>query len=200
MNNIPLSIIFILTVSTYLLIKIDLSKTLNVFLTTFVATGALVYIPSMKFVNWIYDRRFVFLLELRASDKGVKLYKFPIEAWKNVEVKKGELFKASCDNKDVFVCQRFLENDFVAYGTWRGSASSLELLRDKEKILEVRNKLEEMAKRGMSLRARFLSIVRGSVNEIAQEMAKESEKDLLFCGEKIDEIIEEQLEESEIYE
>ncbi|PTD94137.1 hypothetical protein C9439_03575 [archaeon SCG-AAA382B04] len=199
-NQLPLFFLFSFLIATYVLLKYHLSKTLSVFLLTYTITGSVVIYPSKKLVDWIYTRNYTYLIELRATDEGIRVFKFPNEAWKEVKVKKGELFKAQNIEKDVFFCQTFNKNSFVTTGTWRGSISGVELLKQQEKIEEVRGSLEKMARDGLAVRTRLLSIVRGAVNKIARELAQETEKDVLYKGEEIKKAVEEEIEEAKVNE
>lgn len=197
-DSTPLILVFSLFISVYVLLSYRLSKELGIALLAFTITGSLSYFPSKKLVEWLHNKRYFYLLELRAVEEGIGLYKYPMSAWKDIEVEEGDLFEPKA-RENVKVCQYFDKENKVAFGTWRGSCSDLELLRNIEKIKEMRDSLEEMAQKGLVTRTRLKSIVRGSINRVVREMVKETEEELLFSGEEIKEVVKEEMEKSGIY-
>ncbi|OKY77467.1 MAG: hypothetical protein BTN85_2118 [Candidatus Methanohalarchaeum thermophilum] len=85
----------------------------------------------------------------------------------------------------LLICRTYDPVEQTATGTWKASANDLELLRNKEKIRDLREKLEEQAKKGLKVRALLPSLVRNSVNEIASDLIKSIEEEAIYNGEKI---------------
>ncbi len=197
-NSIPLLVISSLFISSYIYLRYSFSKPIMVFLFTFIVSGSILAWPSKKLIEWVFREEVIYLLELGVEKNGIRLFKFPLDAWKKVDVVEGSLFETKNDER-VFVCKRFNEKDFEASGSWRGSLNDIELLREKEKISELRDSLEDMAREGLVTRTKITSIVRGAINHLGQKMVVEAEKDLLFSGEEIQEVVEEELRKSDIY-
>ncbi|OKY77466.1 MAG: hypothetical protein BTN85_2117 [Candidatus Methanohalarchaeum thermophilum] len=63
----------------YLLVALISAKVSNpswvkVFLLTSLISSGIAYLPSKKLVNWLYDRQRIFLLQLKAEEKGIRLW------------------------------------------------------------------------------------------------------------------------------
>ncbi|WGI16948.1 hypothetical protein [Methanonatronarchaeum sp. AMET-Sl] len=82
-----------------------------------------------------------------------------------------------------------------AKGTWRGSVSDIELLRNKEQIQEIHDKLTKMAQKGLKTRIRMPSMVRDAVNQITMEMASHIEKQSIYNGEIVNQVVEKTIKE-----
>lgn len=176
------------------------SRYFKVFLVTLLVTGVVAYVPAKKLVNWIYSEPRTLLLQLKAEqeDDEIKLWEFTPRLWEKVEVVEGSLNTAKIKDGDLYICRSFDPVTLEARGTWRGSVSDLELIRNREKIREIRNELENLAKQGIRTRIQVTSIVRRAVNQIIAKIASSIEEETLHKGEEIKKSINKEVKEIDL--
>lgn len=188
-NRMPLLILFLSVITLYCSITLGWDQRIQVFLATFLATGLIAYIPSKKLVDWIHEERYLYMLELKAEDGGIGIWRFHPGQWKEIEIINGKLHEEKVDKGRLYVCREFDESGMEAKGTWMGSASDLEFLREKKKIEDTRKRLESLASESVELRASMLSIVREAIDRVGAKMAQEFEKGTLYQGEEIGKVV-----------
>jgi len=177
------------------LTHLSLSRQVKVFLATLLLGSAIAYFPSKRLVDWIYNQPRILLFEIKAEKDEVKLWEFTPRLWEKVEVTEGSLHTVSTKKGEAYVCNKFIPTKNEAIGTWIGSANDLELIQEREKIEEVRNRLEDLAKQGLRTRIQVSSIVREAVNKIISKLAVSLEKEVVYNGEQIQESIDQALKE-----
>lgn len=156
------------------------------------------YIPSVKLVRWLYSPNNRYLVDLDTDDDGFALWELSPSAWDNLAVEEGELHKLPNTKSPAYTCQGFDPETNAAEGTWRGSASDLEMLREKERIAEIRGQLETMAQRGISLRMRSGSIVRQALSQIVTDLVAQYEGITIPHGERVEQAVEDALDDYDL--
>lgn len=161
----------------------------EVVLWTAILGSPFAYILSARAVDMLYDPFGVLLVDLDAREAGVAIYNIPQKRWQEIEVLEGQLYQANSSRTVYFGKNYDMENKTIE-GTWRGSASDLELLREQEKVDEIRGQLEDFAKRGFTVHVRRSTIVRSAVRDISMAVIRSLESNIVFGGERIDEAVE----------
>lgn len=161
--------------------------------------GALImYAPAKRLVNWLYDPNVIYMVELKAEGDEIALWKFFPQQFQNLKVLENSLDQFTSAEGEIYVCREYDPDNNVAWGTWRGSLSGLELMKAKDKIKEIRGSLEKEAKKGMRVNIQRGSIVRKALNKILGEFAQEYESATIYGGELIEEAMNEVIEEKNL--
>ncbi|WP_335999367.1 hypothetical protein [Halorientalis halophila] len=161
------------------------------------AAVAIGYAPAMKIVDYLYSPDGTYLVDIDARDNGFALYRLSPEKWERLEIEKGELYRLKT-SADAYACRQYWPDYDVALGTWRGSASDLELLEERERIDEIRTTLEQQAQEGLSIRTRMGSIVRTAVRGIVNDLVGQYEGTAVHKGERIEEAVQDALTDHDI--
>ncbi len=177
----------------FALSRFELSTSVKVALVTVAAVGLLGWTPASRIVDWLYTPAVVHLLVLKAEGGGVRLYRLPAGTWRNVEVVEGELYRDE-EAPGLYVARTFNPVELTATGTWRGSLSDIELLRNEEKIREVRENLEARAKAGEELRIRFSAAVRTEVQRRARHILEVLEERVIAGDGSLEDFLSQQLD------
>lgn len=157
-------------------------------------TALAAYPYARLVVNYLYRPDYRWLLDLDARDNEIAVWKVPPETFREIELR-GELEELHqlTAMEPTYECRDYDPDELEADGTWRASASDIELLAEQERIDEVRTDLEDLAKEGLSLRIKQSGIVRTALRDIINSFIGAFEADAVFDGEKIDEAIEKSL-------
>jgi len=161
------------------------------------AAIALGYAPAMRLVDWLYSPGGTYLVDIDARDNGFALYRLSPEKWEKLSVESGELYRLKT-SADAYACRQYWPDYDVCIGTWRGSASDLELLEERERIDEIRTTLEQQAQEGLSIRTRMGSIVRTAVRGIVNDLVSQYEGTAVHKGERIEQAVQEALNDHDI--
>lgn len=153
--------------------------------------------PATKIVSWIYDPPEVWLLELDARETDIALYKLTPQQFADMTVVHDDLYRLS-GLVEVWACRAYVEDRNTAIGTWMGSASDMELVRERERINEIRETLEDEAKRGVRLRMQLSSIVRDAVNRITNDFITTYEGEVIYSGDRIGDAVDEAMDDYEL--
>jgi hypothetical protein len=88
-------------------------------------------------------------------------------------------------SEQVYEVEQYNPDENKAVGTWRGSATGLDLVEHREAVHEVRGDLEDLAREGLAIRAKQSSIVRGAVSDIVMEFVADFEDQSTYSGDNI---------------
>jgi hypothetical protein len=179
--------------------KVTLTKPVKVLLVGLTGGLVLGYLPSAKIVEWLHSPNWVYLLEVDAREDDFALWKLSPEQFADLDVLHGELHRLSATD-EVWEAQAYVPDRNSAIGTWRGSASDMELIADRERIDELRGTLEEQAQEGMSIRIKVGAIVRSAVNDIVHDIVGQYEGITIHRGEQVENSVQEALEDYDLLE
>lgn len=152
------------------------------------------YLPAKKIISWLKTIRWIFLLVVKEGGDGIELWTFTPDAWADVELVDGNLYQLNAI-VECYEATDFEEETMEVEATWRGSARPLELVAERERIGEIRETLEDRAKRFISLRMRVGSIVRTATESIVNDLISSYEAKGVHRGESIEKAVNEALEE-----
>lgn len=180
------------------LLGVDLSipRWTRLFGVTFLVAAGIAYIPAARIVRWLYRPAYTFLVQLDAEDSDMAIWALPPTVWREIEVTDGELFPLQAA-VPAWECRHYEPEENVATGTWRGSASDLELIQERGRIKEIRGVLEDLAKEGLGYRVMQSGIVRGAVRSVVLSFIETFERDAVYDGEEIRQAVDETLGEWE---
>jgi hypothetical protein len=176
---------------------VRLTKQMKVLLVGLTGGALLGYLPSAKIVEWLYSPNWVYLLEVDARTDDFALWKLSPEQFDDLDVLHGELHRLSA-TAEVWEAQAYVPDRNSAIGTWRGSASNMELLEERERIDELRETLEAEAQQGMSIRIKVGAIVRSAVNDIVHDIVGQYEGITIHRGEQVENSVQEALEDYDL--
>lgn len=150
------------------------------------------YAPASRIVAWLFSPDFTYLVDLDARDNELAIWQLPPKAWRELEVSEGELYRVRA-TVPAWECKGYDPEENSALGTWRGSASDLELIEDRERIDEIRGILEDLAKEGLTIRVKQSGIIRDSVRGIVMSFIEGFESESLYDGDEIEKSVEKAL-------
>jgi hypothetical protein len=177
-------------------LDIQVSRQVKLFAGVTAVAAVIAYAPAARIVAWLYRPSYTYLLELDASDSDVAVWALPPTRWQELEVEEGELFPLQA-SVPAWECQAYDPETNSATGTWRGSASDLELMRERGRIAEIRGTLEDLAKEGLGYRVMQSGIVRAAVRSVVMSFVEAFERDAVYDGDEIRRAIDQTLEEWE---
>jgi hypothetical protein len=178
---------------------VEIGTRLKVIVFAGLGGAVLVWVPGSRLVKWLYSPDWRYLLEIDARDTEIALYKLSPQAFGRLSVVEGELFQLDGE-QPVYECRQFDPEQLRAVGTWRGSASDLELIEERERIDEIRRTLEDEAQKGLSIRMKVGSIVRTAVNSITRDMLAEVEGATIYQGSQVEDTVRAAMEEYDVRE
>jgi len=171
----------------------DIPRRLKLAFYAFVAAAVLGYPAAVRIVDYLYRPEHTYLVGFNAEKDEIGVWKLPPSSWRDLEITEGELYSLQAAHP-AWECRSFDPDELQAEGSWRGSATDLELIESREAINEVRNDLEDLAKEGLTVRVKQSSIVRGAVRDIVQAFISDYETETLYDGDelqaKVDEAID----------
>jgi len=170
----------------------------KVFAAAFIA-GSLMGIPAAgRIVDWLYSPPYTYLVDLDPVDSDFAIWELPPAVWRELTVEDGgELFQLRAA-APAYEVQSYNPEENRAEGTWRGTASDVELIRDRTKIAEVRGELEERAKRGMAFEVMKAGIIRSALDRILRAFVQDFEAESLYSGEAVQKAVERALDGAEL--
>jgi hypothetical protein len=133
------------------------------------------------------------LLDYNAENDQLAIWELPAPSWRELEVTENELHPIQAA-EPTWEGRNYDPDTNEVEGTWRGSATDLELVESREQINEIRNDLEAMAKEGLTIRVKQSSIVRGAVREICMAFIADFEAETLYSGEELEGRIDEAID------
>lgn len=152
------------------------------------------YAPAVKIVDYLHSRDSTYLVDIDARDNGLAIYELSPGKWEHLAVEKGELYRLKTSG-EAYACRQYWPDYDTCLGTWRGSASDLELLRERERIDEIRETLEEQAQEGIAIRTRMGGIVRTAVRTIVNDLVGQYEQAAVHRGEHIESAVRDALDD-----
>ncbi|OUJ18599.1 Protein gp31 of His2 family of spindle-shaped halovirus [Methanonatronarchaeum thermophilum] len=170
---------------------------ITVFYLTLLIGSLITVIPATKLIDWLIEPQNKYILQLGMEKGDLGLWKLQNHQHQEIKVIEGSLHREKTSKAELIICQKFDPKTMEAVGTWRGSVSNIELLRNKEQIKEIRKHLEKMAQKGIKTRIRMPSMVRDAVNQITMEMAAHIERETIYNGEIVNQIVERTIKEIE---
>lgn len=185
-----------LGIATLLGVDLAIPRWAKLFGVTFLIAAGLAYIPAARIVRWLYRPGYTYLVELDADDSDIALWALPPVIWREITVADGELFPLRAA-VPAWECRDYDPEENVATGTWRGSASDLELIRERGKIKEIRGVLEDLAKEGLGYRVMQSGIVRAAVRSVVLSFVEAFERDAVYNGTEIRRAVDQTLGEWE---
>lgn len=191
-----LSVAAVVAAAFYVFTAADVPTIYKVVVATVVGAGAVGYPAADRLVKWLWSPSWVYLLTLQAEGGPLRLYRLTPAQFSAVEVMEGDLERYDGPNP-LYVARSYSPEVGTARGTWRASVSDLELIRDREKIREVRGRLERMAQEGLAARIQASSAVRSIVDQITKEIVGALEGRTMYRGDEIARIWEKELGELE---
>ena len=133
------------------------------------------YVLASKTVDLLYDPFGVVLLDLDARETDVAIYNIPRKRWKEVTVLEGDLNRLDA-TQTVYSGKDFDPEELTVRGTWRGSLSDFELVREQAKIKQLRGRLETEAKRGFAIESQAWMIVRQATTQAVKSIVRTFER------------------------
>lgn len=174
--------------------SISLGREQKAFALAFVGLGLLGYFPLVQIYKWLYDPPRRYLVQPAVSDDEGGIYELSPTAFENLTVKGGQLYQWPGTKYPTYGVEWYDPETNFAKASWRGSASDEELLKEQEKIDEIRDHLEEKAKERDVLVTRAETIVREAVMAnarlLVQEYNRASLLDVTALSDRIDDVLE----------
>ena len=170
-----------------------ITREIKLFLMTLVIGAILAAIPATYLVDWLHTPANKYIVDYDASTDDFALYSIPAEHWPDLTVDE-ELHRLNA-SEPVFEARNYDPDEHHAEGTWRGTASDLELVEHREQVKETRNDLEQLAREGLAIRAKQSSVVRGAVADIVMDFIADFEEETTYSGDEIQSRIEDALDD-----
>jgi hypothetical protein len=173
--------------------EVEIPRWARLFLIAASVTAALGYPAAARLVAWLYRPNYTFLVDLDARRDDLAVWRLPPKTWRDLEVQDGELYQIK-SLYPAWECKDYDPEENTANGTWRGSASDLELIEDRDRIDEIRTILEDLAQEGLSIRIKQSGIIRSSIRGIVMSFVEGFEKETLYDGDQIKKSVEKALD------
>lgn len=171
----------------------EITREMKLFFYSFLFASLLGFVPATRIVEWLYSPDLVYLVDHDARDSDLAVWELHVSTWRDLDVTDGEVFQLRA-TKPAWEGKGYDPDENTCRGTWRGSASDLELVDDREKIDEIRGKLEDLAKEGIAIRVKQSSIVRSAVRNVAMRFIEGIETETVYNGDEIQRAVEDALE------
>ncbi|OKY78288.1 MAG: Protein gp31 of His2 family of spindle-shaped halovirus [Candidatus Methanohalarchaeum thermophilum] len=160
----------------------------------FVGLSPFTYLASIRIVDWLYERKDIPLLELKAEEDWLALWGLTPTQFRDLELRGkyeelGER-RSESGNGLIYICRSFDPEELVAEGTWMGSMDDLELLENKGKVKELRETLTTEANKSISSRMQLSTNIKKSLKKLMAEYINKIEADTTFKGEEIDKTVQ----------
>lgn len=170
----------------------EIPRWLRLFGVAMIATFVLGYAPASRLVQWLYSPNFTYLIDLDSRTDEFAIWQLPAATWRDLDVTDGDLYEVR-STAPCWECRGYDPETNTAKGTWRGSASDLELIENRERIDEIRTILEELAKEGLTIRVKQSGIIRDAIRGIVMSFVAGFERETLYDGDEIDKSVEKAL-------
>lgn len=144
---------------------LDTPRVADLVLLTASASALVGWMPAQRLVEWIYSPDVVHLLVVKDDPETVMLWEMTPQEFDELDVDSGTSLYQWDGNRSLYEADEYRPDEQTVRGSWRGSATTLQLLSHREKVGEVRGRLEDMARRGLALRIRLTSIVRAATTD-----------------------------------
>lgn len=158
-------------------------RAVKLFAITFLIALAIGFPVARRIVDYLYTPDTQYLLDYNAETDEFGVWAFSPNEWKKLEVEEDTHRLQAAE--PVYEARNYNPETNRAEGTWRGSATDLELVEHREAVSEVRGDLEDLAKDGLSIRVKQSSIVRGAVQDVVMDFVADFESDTIYSGDQI---------------
>ena len=150
----------------------------------FVAASLAGFPAATRVVDYLYRPTHTHLVEFDAETDTLRIWQLPASTWRELTVEDGEIYPLQADSP-AWECRSYDPEDNVATGTWRGSATDLELVESRAAINDIRNELEDMAQEGLTIRVKQSTIVRTAVKDIVMAFLRDYESETVYSGDEL---------------
>ncbi|SDJ63022.1 hypothetical protein SAMN05216226_106100 [Halovenus aranensis] len=161
-------------------------------------TAALIGYPWVRrLVDWLYRPAHTHLHVFNAEKDLLAIWKLPASSWRDLDVTDHEIYPVQAA-EPTYQAREYDPEENEAVGTWRGSATDLELVESRAAINDIRNDLEQMAQEGLTIRVKQSSIVRQATSDIIMEFLRDYESETVYSGEDLQQKIDDAIENWEL--
>lgn len=126
--------------------------------------------------SWLWDPKPVYVVDVALDTESGALWEFSGQGLQELEVVDGSLHWVT---PQLVFAKNYEPDAMRIRGTWPGSMSDRELLIAREKLKELRGRLERDAKHGFALRAQFATIVRSAAARATMRVVETFERGTL---------------------
>lgn len=172
-------------VATFIGVDFGIPRWLRLFGLTAAVSALVGYGPAGRIVGWLHSTNYTYLLDLDARENEFAVWQLPPDVWSELTVSDGELYKVQA-TVPAWTGKGYDPETNSVEGTWRGSASDMELVEDRERIDEIRTVLEDLAKEGLTIRVKQSGIIRDAVRGIVMSFVEGFETESLYDGDEIE--------------
>ncbi|WP_436934091.1 hypothetical protein [Halovenus marina] len=164
-----------------------------------IGAGALGYVPAWAALNRLHNppKRHIVVPGLK-EDADPGMWELTPNDFAELTVEDGELYEWPGTKHPTYEVEAFDPEQLHAVATWRGSVTDSELIREQERIEQIRGKLEQRARERDVLEVRGKSLVRQAVMEERRTFLEEYDRVALLDAETYDRKLEEVLEETDL--
>lgn len=160
--------------------------------------GVLVgWLAGSVVTGWLFDPDWRYLLEVDALEDDVRLWRLTPEKFGRLTVLEGDLKRWNAI-APLYTVQAYDPEWNTAVATWMGSAEDVELLREREKIEEVRERLEEQAQEGLTTRLRASGALRSAVRSVLSGVIARLEGATVDSERELETAVQEAIEEYDV--
>lgn len=165
--------------------------------------GAFIAIfPAKQIVDWLYNPQSVHIvvLDLTRKDYNFAVWRVDYETFGKVSVNGADYDLESVRSMKghVYFAESFDPDSLEATGVWAGSVSSREMMVERGLIREIREELENDAQEVFTYRSKIGSIVRDAFKQVMFDNIEAQERNTMYRGDKIADIVQEKVEEAGI--
>lgn len=155
------------------------------------------WLAGSRVVDWLWSPDWRYVWELDARDDGVRLWRMTPEKFGRMNVLEGELKRWDAIYP-VYSVRQYDPKWNTAVATWMGSVDDVELLKERERIDEVRRELEEQAQEGLATRLRASSALRVAVSNVVNGLLAKLEGGSVDAENHLETAIQEAVEEHDL--
>jgi len=153
------------------------------------AVAGIVGYVGAEIIDWYTDDpEHIYYVKVGFPDGGI--WQLTPAKHERTQVIEGELHELSWTTHRAYEVEDYEPELDLAVGTWRGSATNLELIEDRERIDEIRDDLEAMAQEGLSYRIKAGRATRQAVADILNGLLASAEGATFDFEEKVESSIE----------
>lgn len=164
-----------------------------------IGSFALGYLPAWKLLDYIYNppKRYIVVPGLdESAEPG--MWELTPAAFSELTLEDGELYQWPGTEHPTYEVEAFNPETLTAKATWRGSVPDSVLIRERERIKQIRDKLETKARERDVLEVRGKALVRQAVMEERRTFLEEYDRVALLDADTYDQQLEELLEETDM--
>lgn len=140
----------------------EIPRTVKVFFLALALLSPAGYILGNYIVSLLWTTTYIYLVDLDAAETDGAIYRFPFDTFREIETTDGQLDRVS---PHFYIGKNVDLENLTVDGTWRGTLSDRELLRQLQKVEECRGILEDDAKRGFVIESQAWTIIRGATRK-----------------------------------